>query len=408
MRAFLVILSLLSGCAALETPGNRAPVAGGAGYQAQYRDPGRWLEAGDPRLPDRPGGASSSGRLNADRCAPQAPPVPLAPAAAAGPSEQYSRGDLLRVETPEDGVFSGLFEISQDGMLRLPHLPPVPAQGRDAVALAHALRQALVTARFYDRPGPDVAVGLSEMAPARVAVSGAVFEPGIVEIGLPADAPDLLRQKTPGAATDGRNLSVALRFAGGVRPDADLARVALSRNGVVRRFDLRGALTGAPIQDVVLLAGDRVKVPSRGCFQEALVTPSAVTRAGVTTFLSNLTAPALSNANSAIGRETRDMAYGTRFSQAVFATNCMGGAAVTHADRYAVLLTRDPVTGGSIVIERRLERLLRRDLRDDFDPFIMPGDSLACYDSAVTNLAQVADMLGAVLSAGAVLAATAK
>ncbi|MEL6318546.1 MAG: polysaccharide biosynthesis/export family protein [Pseudomonadota bacterium] len=398
MRFALVFTSLLaSGCAALERPGNIEPVAEGASYQAQLRDADGWPEANDPKLAARPGGAASSIALNAERCAPQPAARPAA-ALYGRPAERLSRGDMVALEVTKDAVFTGRYEISQDGMLRLPHLHPLAAHGLSASALEGRVRAALVAARYYTAPGPAVSVRLADHASARVAVSGAVFEPGTVEIGLPGQTIDTLRQKTLGAATEGRNLSVALTYAGGARPDADLSRVLLTRAGVVSAHDLRGAVTGAPFQDVALLAGDAVHVPSRGCFQEALVKPSAVTRAGVTTFLSNLTTPALSNANSAIGRETRDMAYGTRFSQAVFSMNCVGGAALTNADRYAVLFTRNPMTGRSLVIERRLERLIRRDLRDDYDPFIMPGDALACYDSAVTNLAQVTELVSKTLA----------
>lgn len=66
----------------------------------------------------------------------------------------------------------------------------------------------------------------------------------------------------------------------------------------------------------------------------------------------------------------------------------------TNADRYAVLYTRNPATGQSILIERRIEELLRRADRDNFDPYILPGDSLACYDSTVIDITDVARALG--------------
>ena len=55
------------------------------------------------------------------------------------------------------------------------------------------------------------------------------------------------------------------------------------------------------------------------------------------------------------------------------------------------------------MIERRIEDLLRGERRDDLDPFIMPGDALACYDSAVTDLTELARSLG-IAGAGIALA----
>ena len=59
------------------------------------------------------------------------------------------------------------------------------------------------------------------------------------------------------------------------------------------------------------------------------------------------------------------------------------------------LLIQDPALR-VLVIERDIENLLRRADRDDYDPFLLPGDSIACYDSAITNIAEVGRVLGLV------------
>ncbi|MGF1553437.1 MAG: polysaccharide biosynthesis protein, partial [Paracoccaceae bacterium] len=211
---------------------------------------------------------------------------------------------------------------------------------------------------------------------------------------------DGARQAALGGPAGGRTLSAALRAAGGIRPDADLSRVALERGGRTRIFDLNGAFSGGAFEDAVMVAGDRVSVPSRGCFQVALMRPNPVSPPGITVHMSNLTQPARANAPSAIGQHVREMPYGARFLQAVFSMNCMGGAAATNADRYAVLFSRNPVTGHSVVVERRLEDLLRRADRDALDPYLLPGDAVACYDSAVTNLTEVARAIGTIAATG--------
>ena len=134
------------------------------------------------------------------------------------------------------------------------------------------------------------------------------------------------------------------------------------------------------IEDPLLVAGDRIHVPSRGCFQMALARPSRITPPGVRVYLSNLTRPAASNAASAIGEHATKLPYGTRFLQGLVSANCVGGIQATNARRWGVLMSRNPITGESEVIARSIEDLVRRADRDDFNPVLLPNDAIACYD----------------------------
>jgi hypothetical protein len=82
--------------------------------------------------------------------------------------------------------------------------------------------------------------------------------------------------------------------------------------------------------------------------------------------------------------------------QAVVDANCVGGARATSADRSAALFSRNPVTGVSAVIERKVEVMRSRADRDDYDPYLLPGDAIACYDSGVTNLAEIGRVIGVI------------
>jgi hypothetical protein len=123
-------------------------------------------------------------------------------------------------------------------------------------------------------------------------------------------------------------------------------------------------------------------------------------------YISNLTTPASNNAGSAIGHNTTSFPYGTRLLQVLVDGNCVGGTQITNADRSAVLITSNPETGNSEVLERRIEALVRRPDRDAYNPVIMPGDAVACYDSDVQNIRDVLSSLGQlgfVVTAGSVL-----
>lgn len=394
----LLLAVALAACGPRPTPDNPEPVREGGAYQAEYRDPARPAE--DPQ-------ARRSAQINAARCHPPRGDAGFAKGARGLPqalrAEALSPGDLLDIRVAEDETFTGAYVVSRDGMLRLPFLAPIPVQGRAVEAVEDAIADALLAGAFFTQP-PRLSVRLRDFAPARVTVAGAVFEPRAVEIGgVRGDEVDTARQAALGAAGEGRTLSAALRAAGGVRPDADLSAVELRRGGRLYSLDLRGAVTGAPFEDALLLAGDAVSVPSRGCFQSALMVPGPVSPPGITLFLSNLTQPATGNAPSAIGRDAREVPWGTRMMQAVVGANCVGGTRAGSAHRSAALFTRNPVTGASVVIERRIEDMRARPDRDEYDPWLLPGDAIACYDSNVTGIAEIARVLGLV-GAAALLA----
>ncbi|KIN60375.1 Cold shock protein [Sulfitobacter noctilucae] len=382
-------LLMTSACASFDTPDNLEPVAQGNGYQAQYREPDVTRANAD---------LLRSEAMNAQKC------LPLGGSAGKGSSiassvlrgERLSRNDLLDVRIAEDETFNGSYVVSRDGMLKLPFLPPIRAQGRSTDQVEADIARALLADDFYQVP-PRISVRAADFASVSIGVSGAVFEPHAVEIGgVRGDTVDSLRQVASGASTEGRNLSAALRAAGGVRPDADISAVEVRRGGQTYRLDMRGVFEGRNTVDIMLLTGDEVRVPSRRCFQDDLMRPSPISPPGISLFLSNLTQPAQNNAASAVGQTVRQVPYGSRYMQAVIDANCVGGSRSTSADRSAVLFSRNPMTGVSVVIERDIEDLLRRADRDDFDPYLLPGDAMACYDSTVTNIAEIGRVLGAV------------
>ncbi|MFK7754311.1 MAG: polysaccharide biosynthesis/export family protein [Sedimentitalea sp.] len=383
----LAALLMTSACAGFDTPNNLEPVAQGDGYQAQYREPDVTRAQAD---------FLKSERINAEKCLPLGGSAGKGSriAASALRGERLSRNDLLDVRIAEDDTFNGSYVVSRDGMLKLPFLPPIRAQGRSTDQVEADIANALLADDFYQDP-PRISVRAADFASVSIGVSGAVFEPHAVQIGgVPGDTVDSLRQVASGASTEGRNLSVALRAAGGVRPDADISAVEVRRGGKTYLLDMRGVFEGRNNVDIMLLTGDEVRVPSRQCFQDDLMRPSPISPPGISLFLSNLTQPAQNNAASAVGQTVRQVPYGSRYMQAVIDANCVGGARSTSADRSAVLFSRNPITGVSVVIERGIEDLLRRADRDDYDPYLLPGDAMACYDSTVTNIAEIARVLG--------------
>jgi polysaccharide export outer membrane protein len=155
------------------------------------------------------------------------------------------------------------------------------------------------------------------------------------------------------------------------------------RNNFVQILDLSGVFTGEEVDDVPLIAGDRVVVPILAKQQNNLVRPSQITPPGIRVFLSNLTIPAPSNATGS------SFPYGARFSQAVISANCLGGTFPTNSQRRAVLVRTDRQTGETEVFDRGIEQLIRDSTDDTNNPFLMPEDGVGCYDSTVTEARDV-------------------
>ncbi len=388
-RGYLVLFAiLLGGCVATEVPRNISPVADGGGYQATQRS----FDADESESANADGQffvTSLRADLNLSRCKPN-PEYDSLPQFPDTKAElPITKGDLLRVTVLDDDLLSGDFEIEEDGILRLPQMRGVRAEGVSAEQLERMVQQALIRDELYQAPGAPVSVKVIDRAPIRLPVSGAVFEPGSVEIAQKFQQErDPLRQTASGDLSNNRTLSGAIRSAAGVRPDADLRNVLLRREGKTWRVDLSSAAQNRTFHDPYLLSGDEIHVPSLGCFQPGLAKPNVITRKGIKVQLSNATIDAFQ-----IEDDVRSLKYGTTLLQILFKMNCVGGTALTDADREAILVSLNPITGKTEVIKRRIEYLVRRADRDEHNPILMPDDSIACYDSSVTN---ARDVLGAV------------
>ncbi|RKF18302.1 polysaccharide biosynthesis protein [Altericroceibacterium spongiae] len=309
-------------------------------------------------------------------------------------------GDRLRVELLGDSDrLSGNYVIGSDGRLTIPGVKPLMAAGRTESELQAALRSSLVSANIVRPLRNAVDISLIESAGVSAAVSGAVFAPGAVRAGErnPDSRIGLKEGAVRGDHNVSRTVASAIRAAGGVRPDADVSHIYLIRGDAYMKVDLSGMIHGWTARDVSLTTGDRIIVPSRKCFDPSLVRPTPLTIPGIRVYMSNLTRSANNNAGAAIGKETTSLPYGTRLLQALVAMNCVGGTYMA-SDRRAVLISRNPINGQSIVVERDVEKLVRLADRDRVNPYLMPDDAIACYDSRWTNFRDALGMVSEAVS----------
>lgn len=310
-----------------------------------------------------------------------------------------SPGDLVDIYIDEGEGFNGRYVVNPDGRLQMPLLGSIDVAGMGVTQVSTLIEMRLIKNQYFQPTTANVDVRVMYWAEISVAVTGAVFQPGRVRINekvVDNVIPDTLNAY--GDNTSKRSIVEAIRAASGIRPDAKLDQVILIRNGWQLEIDLSGILSGQPTQDITLVDGDQVIVPTTGCFQTQLVRPSEITPKGFRVFMSNLVNPSFDNSGASVGRYSSNIPYGTRLLQAAVSANCVGGTQLTNAPRKVVLASKNPITQEIQVIERSVEQLFRQAHLEDINPYLMPNDALACYDSDVTNIRDFARGVSEILS----------
>ncbi len=309
-------------------------------------------------------------------------------------------GDLVRLHSIPFEELGGLYQITAQGNIELPFVGSLHVASMTVESAKVSLEQALKVKGWFKEGVTHLQLSIAEDAPVSVAIRGSVFNPGqkVLNAKSKQDRQDEIRQNT-GSYTRSRNLLSALRAVGGIRPDADLRRVYLKRSGLVYQFDLSGIFTGYENPEVPDLQNqDEVYVASLGYEQFDLIRPSSVTPPGMRVFMSNLTAPALSNAQSAVGNDSSRVPYGVSMIDVATSANCVGGTQMANASRSVILVTRNYGSSKQLVIQRSIDDLLMESSNPNVNPYVMPNDAIACYDSKFTNFRDIARGLGELIS----------
>lgn len=307
-------------------------------------------------------------------------------------STVFTKGDVLRIRFQGMDQYDGLYKVNTDGSLELPFSKELNVSGHSRSSLIKLIEEELVRLKWFYQDTVHVDVSLVRMAAVDVAVFGAVFNPGRVSINnQPIQKQEDAIQQLSGEHTSGRDIVAALLAAGGLRPDADLSQVYVKRGDQIIHIPLQRVLTGVGFESTPsLINGDVVLVKTSGFENVQLIKPSQITPPGMRVFMSNLTAPALSNAQSSIGADSTRMPYGSSLLDSAISANCIGGTHNANASRSIVLVTRNHGSKEQLVISRTINQLLRSSSNSSVNPFVMPNDGVACYDSRFSNFRDVA------------------
>ena len=143
------------------------------------------------------------------------------------------------VPQDEQAQVNNIYIVDANGLINLPYINKVKAQGRTPAELAAAVEQAYRANRIYTNPTITVVMQPSARF---VNVGGSVRNPTRVPF------------------TEDMTLLTAINAAGGFNDFADQGHVRLLRGREVKVFNVK-RFRSDPSQDIPLQPGDKVEVP---------------------------------------------------------------------------------------------------------------------------------------------------
>ena len=150
-------------------------------------------------------------------------------------------GDELEIAFTGQRTDHGLYKITPEGLLAVPGLPPIPAEGRAIGQVRLSVKAAARTLH-----NTDAHLSLSSVRQIGVLVTGHVQRPGRQNLTIFHTVVD------------------ALIEAGGIAKDGSLRQIRLVRNGASTAIDLYALLLHGSGLDLQLQDGDRILVPPLG------------------------------------------------------------------------------------------------------------------------------------------------
>ncbi len=313
---------------------------------------------------------------------------------------RLARGDTLQIKIGGMAEYDGLYQVTSEGELDLPFGQSLETSRHTRKTLKESIEDELVRLKWFHRETVRVDLSVVSLAPISVSVYGAVYNPGRVSINQrPALKAEEQIARSSGAYSAGRSLASAIMAAGGVRPDADLSNIVVVRDNRVLTISLSSLVNGSGyVRMPTLIDGDQLVVFSTGEVNTSLIRPTEITPPGLRVFMSNLTAPALSNAQSAVGSDSTRLPYGSSLLDAAISANCIGGTHQANASRSIVMVTRNFGGKKQLVVRRSINQLLANSSNSLVNPYMIPNDGVACYDSRFTNFRDVARGISEVIS----------
>jgi polysaccharide biosynthesis/export protein VpsN len=162
------------------------------------------------------------------------------------PSTTVGPGDVFEVHVLGEANLPHEYRVSPDGTIDFPYINRLTVANKEPQDVASLIRAKLIEAKILT--DPQVSVAVKQYYSKKVSVLGQVAHPGAIPY------------------TESLRLVEALSAAGGFTPLAQSSRVILTRQvgkGTVTVEISVDAITDGKQPDVLLQAGDTIKVPER-------------------------------------------------------------------------------------------------------------------------------------------------
>ena len=300
-----------------------------------------------------------------------------------------SPGDRVLLESPYDEGLNGSYQIDLDGMISIPYILPVYIQGLEPIQAEEIIENQLLKQKYFNYGYSDITLQVQLLAPVNVFVQGEVFNPGRITINK--ESKDLFDDETPQKTGDGtveRNLTAALRAAGGITPNADLSEVKVIRKNKTYISDITGVFSGEPFLDLPLLEGDQIIVPKASVPLKDIKRVSQISPLGVKIYIANLSEYVRSNTALSTSNQATSFPYGSRLVHALTSGNCLGGG-IIDKDKVVVHGRASRLTGAVEWKRYSVESVLKNSNKQNGEtsnPLLFNNDLVVCYASAGTSL----------------------
>lgn len=152
-------------------------------------------------------------------------------------------GDVVDIGLVGRGDFGSRARVNTDGMILLPYVGKIKAEGRTVLEFAEDVRQALIKGGFF--ADPVVRADVVGVASRYVTVLGAVGSPGLMPLDRNYRLSEVLA-KVGGRSANGADYVLLTRAAGGES----------------LRLPITGLASGGADQDPVVASGDKIFIPS--------------------------------------------------------------------------------------------------------------------------------------------------
>ena len=296
-----------------------------------------------------------------------------------------STGDELQLNILNDEHFSGIYSVTDEGYLLIPHLSKSYVNGLNIDEILQMLKTKFVHENFFVTKNFGLSLTLKKQGSISVSVSGNVYTPGkVILVTADPKLDDLERYRKNNF--NRRYLRDAIKSAGGVIPTADVSKVVLKRGNIVSLHDLTGIFSGRHTNNIELITGDEIFVPKGDSYNEDLAISSLITYDEIPVHL--VTQEKQFN--------HRTVVYGSRISQVLSATDCLDKNLFTSGLRSAIVVRDYPVYEERKIFKLDVRKIISSPNKD-FNIKLHPHDVVMCssspLDIAVNAAQKTTDIL---------------